>query len=125
LLEKSLFFLQNTTSYSNTAQRRNYSIRAVATSPNSFRSKCIYEASPVQSDCRITIPNLSATAMPNVSCITRWAGTGWFIYKALDEPYKAHFAHTLISKKPLMGHIGMEIFNRCVLTKPLNLYNTC
>jgi len=25
-----------------------------------------------------------------------WGGTGWFNYKALDEPYKAHFARTCI-----------------------------
>ena len=45
-----------------------------------------------------TIPesNLIATAIPSVSCITRWGGTGWFKYKALDEPYKAHFAYTCI-----------------------------
>jgi len=37
-----------------------------------------------------------ATAVPSVSSITRWGGTGWFNYKALDEPYKAHFARTCI-----------------------------
>ena len=34
--------------------------------------------------------------MPSVSDVTTWGGTGWFNYKALDEPYKAHFARTCI-----------------------------
>ena len=29
-------------------------------------------------------------------CYNIWGGTGWFNYKALDEPYKAHFARTCI-----------------------------
>ena len=40
--------------------------------------------------------NLSVRAMPSVSGPTRLGGTGWFNYKALDEPYKAHFARTCI-----------------------------
>ena len=35
--------------------------------------------------------------MPSVSGVTTYeGGTGWFNYKALDEPYKAHFARTCI-----------------------------
>ena len=39
---------------------------------------------------------IRATVMPSVSGVIRWGGTGWFNYKALDEPYKAHFACTCI-----------------------------
>ena len=35
--------------------------------------------------------------MPSVSGVTTYGGgTGWFNYKALDEPYKPHFARTCI-----------------------------
>ena len=76
---------------------QNYSIRASATSPNPFRTESTNTASPDWSDCRIIIPSVSATAMPSVSGVTRWGGTGWFNYdKALDEPYKVHFACSCI-----------------------------
>ena len=62
-------------------------------SHNKFKWQITFAESKLQ-----TIPesHLLATAMPSVSCITRWGGTGWLNYKALDEPYKAHFARTCI-----------------------------
>jgi len=73
LLEKKSFLLAEYTSVQQ-HWTENYRIRASATSPNPFRSESTHAASPVQSDCRITIPNLSATAMPSVSGVTTYGG---------------------------------------------------
>ena len=72
-LKKKSFLLAEYTSVQQ-YRTENYSIRASATSPNPFRSESTHAASPVQSDCRITIPNLSATAMPSVSGVATYGG---------------------------------------------------
>ena len=51
---------------------------------------------PTQYNDERKLWHVIARAVPSVSSITRWGGTGWFNYIALDEPYKAHFARTCI-----------------------------
>ena len=67
-------------------------LSAAATTSSNDRSHLLKATHTVQWWQTIQESHLIATAIPSVSCITTWGGTGWFICKALDEPYKAHFA---------------------------------
>ena len=94
LVEKSLFFLQNTPPCSNTGQRTTASLPLPLRQTHSYQNFQTHHLLP--SLTTESTRNLSVRAMPSVSGPTRLGGTGWFNYKALDEPYKAHFARTCI-----------------------------
>ena len=70
LLEKSLFFLQNTPLYSNTRQRTTASVPLPLRQTHSDQN---LDTQQLQSSLTaVTIPNLSAAAMPSVSGVTTY-----------------------------------------------------
>ena len=108
-LKKSLFFLQNTPPYSNTGQRTTASVSLQLHQTHSDQNLHTQrlQSSPVQSDCRITIPNLSATAMPSVSGVTTYGGgLGGLIIKLWMNLTK----HTLHAHAFDQKSIGFSLF---------------
>ena len=108
-LKKSLFFLQNTPPYSNTGQRTTASLPLPLHQTHSDQNLHMQrlQSSPVQSDCRITIPNLSATVLPSVSGVTTYGGgPGGLIIKLWMNLTK----HTLHAHAFDQKSIGFSLF---------------